>query len=64
MTDAVCTHSWKNCPVHGTGDDTLPPFKTVLVCLYGDCKTKDGHLFGEDDAKGVIDRVTERMLGD
>ena len=61
--ETVCTHSWRTCPVHGTGTDELPPFRTVVTCLYRGLATKDGGTWDEDTTNEVVDRIVRRIDG-
>jgi hypothetical protein len=58
-----CTHSWRTCPIHGTGSDELPPFRTVVLCVYGGAPTKDGGTFDKSDADAIVDRIVDRAEG-
>lgn len=58
-----CTHQWQTCPVHGRADGDLPPFKTIVTCLYGGMQLKDGGTWDERTSGEVVDRVLERLEG-
>ena len=56
-----CTHSWKTCPVHGLPDGELPPWKTVLTCIYGGAELKDGGTWDETTSAEVTERMVKRL---
>ena len=61
VRDAMCTHEWATCPVHGTRDGSLPPFRRVLTCIYGGTETKAGTPWDESDSDAVVERMARRF---
>lgn len=56
-----CTHSWKTCPVHGTGTGELPPMNRVVSCLYGGMPTKDGGTWNDQTSAEVTKQVAAKL---
>lgn len=64
MTQKVeqeCTHRWKTCPVHSSPNDELPSFRTIITCIYGGAKLKDGGTWDETTSNEVVDRLFKRL---
>jgi hypothetical protein len=61
---ADCTRKWRSCPVHSTGTDALPDFGTVLLCLYGGQKLRDGSgVLDESNFRKFQQRVVDGIEG-
>jgi hypothetical protein len=58
--DIDCSHSWKTCPLHNP-DGGLPPFRTVMLCIYGGAETKDGGVVDEQVADDLAQRIADRL---
>lgn len=60
-SDNLCTHSWETCPVHSLPDGELPPFRTVVTCVYGGAELADGGTWDESTSDEVVTRVIDRL---
>jgi len=61
MSQPECTHDWETCPVHSRPDGELPPFRTVITCLYGGVQTKTGTPWDQRDSDEVVERVSQKL---
>lgn len=58
-----CTRHWADCPVHNPDKVELPPFRTIIACVYSDAETKDGRPMDDKVAGEIVNRVAARLWG-